>query len=72
MYQQYYENSLNKISVFVTHRQVTTQFRDRILFLEHGRIVEDGTHQELLNLKQKYYEMYEKQAYYYKEGVTHE
>lgn len=72
VYQQYYENSLNKISVFVTHRLATTQFCDRILFLEHGRIVEDGTHQELLNLKQKFYEMYEKQAYYYKEGVTHE
>lgn len=72
VYQQYYENSLNKISVFVTHRLATTQFCDRILFLEHGRIVEDGTHQELLNLKQKYYEMYEKQTYYYKEGVTHE
>lgn len=68
VYQQYYQNSYNKISLFVTHRLATTQFCDRIIYIENGQIIEDGSHQELLNKKEKYYEMYQKQSYYYQRG----
>lgn len=68
VYRQYYQNSLNKISLFITHRLATTQFCDRILYLENGQIMEDGSHQELLQNQGLYYDMYQKQAYYYQKG----
>jgi ATP-binding cassette subfamily B protein len=35
---------------------------DRILFLEQGKLIEEGTHQELLELRGKYSELFELQA----------
>ena len=35
-------------ALFISHRLSSTQFCDQILFLENGAIVEDGTHEELM------------------------
>lgn len=67
IYQQYHQTSSHKLSLFITHRLATTQFCNRILYMEKGQILEDGSHQELMNLKGKYYEMFMKQAHYYQE-----
>ncbi len=47
--------------LFVTHRLATIRHADRILVMEQGRIVEDGTHEELCALKGRYYSLYQKQ-----------
>jgi len=68
VYRRYHEHAQDKLSIFITHRLATTRFCDRILYLEEGRIIEDGTHEELIGLGGRYQQMYDKQAYYYQTG----
>lgn len=42
----------------IAHRLSTVQNADYIMVLDHGRIIERGKHQELLELKGKYYQLY--------------
>lgn len=51
----------NRTSILISHRVSTIKNADKIILLEAGRIVEKGTHQELISTKGKYFELYEKQ-----------
>lgn len=57
--------SNDKTCIFVTHRLGSTQIADKIIVMENGEIVEEGTNQELINLKGKYYHLLESQAKWY-------
>ena len=46
----------------VAHRLSTIQHADKILFLSHGEIIEEGTHAELLKQKGRYFELYKVQS----------
>jgi ATP-binding cassette subfamily B multidrug efflux pump len=50
-----------KFCVFISHRVATVSHADKIIVLEAGQIVEQGSHFELLEKKKIYYEMYQKQ-----------
>ena len=47
-----------RTSIAVAHRLTTIQNSDVILVMENGRLVEKGTHQELLELGKKYANLY--------------
>ncbi|WP_417619468.1 ABC transporter ATP-binding protein [Oceanihabitans sediminis] len=52
----------SKTSVIISHRFSTVRQADRILVLEEGRVLEFGTHQELMNNKSLYAELFTLQA----------
>ncbi len=72
MYREYDKITKNKSALFISHRLASTKFCDRILFMEQGCILEDGTHEELLRAEGKYAEMFAIQSEYYKEGGEEE
>ena len=72
MYQEYDKITKNKSALFISHRLASTKFCDRILFMEQGRILENGSHEELLSKDGKYAEMFAIQSEYYKEGGEEE
>ena len=51
-----------KTVIFISHRLSTTRNADKIFMLEKGRIIEEGTHDELIALNGKYAEMFNMQA----------
>ena len=68
IYQKYNEMTRGRSSLFISHRLASTRFCDRILFLKDGRIAEQGTHEELLQLGGGYADLFEVQSQYYREG----
>jgi ATP-binding cassette, subfamily B, heavy metal transporter len=53
--------SKNKTTLIIAHRLSTAANADNIIVLDKGVIIEQGTHESLLSLKGKYYEMWGKQ-----------
>lgn len=65
-------NILNKAGdatvIFISHRLSTTRDADRIYMFENGEIIEQGTHQELMELDGQYADMFRCQAKYYQQN----
>jgi ATP-binding cassette, subfamily B, bacterial len=62
LFGRYREFAKGKLSLLITHRFNTVRFADRIIVLEQGRVVEDGSHAELMRLRGRYFEMFSAQA----------
>ena len=53
------DNLMNGRTVFViAHRLSTIQNSDVIMVLDHGKIIERGTHDQLIDMKGTYYQLY--------------
>ncbi len=52
--------SENRTTITVAHRLATIQNSDRILVIEHGKIIEEGSHENLMNKKGIYYKLSKK------------
>lgn len=65
VYEKFTELSRDKTAVIITHRLGSAKIADRIVVLDEGRLVEEGTHEELMRKQGHYYEMYQAQAKWY-------
>lgn len=65
LYQNFDKMMEGKSAVYISHRLSSTRFCDRIAMFMDGRIVEYGTHEELLAKQGEYARMFEVQAQYY-------
>lgn len=64
----YIQNFLSgKTVVIISHRIGLTKLADRIAYMEKGKIIEIGTHNELMMLHKEYYNFYLAQAKWYSE-----
>jgi ATP-binding cassette subfamily B protein len=59
----------NRTSFVIAHRLSTIRDVDRIVFIKDGRISEMGTHEELINMKNDYFDLYLSQFKFIKQGA---
>ncbi len=64
-YREFRELTGDRTAIMISHRLGATKLADRILVFHEGRIVEEGTHEELMNRNGLYAQMYEAQAQWY-------
>lgn len=67
IYNKFAEMSKNNTSIIVTHRLGSAKIANRIIVVDQGKIIEIGTHEELMRNNGKYAEMYEAQSKWYVE-----
>ena len=56
------DHAQNDTVIFISHRLSTTRMADRIYLFEHGSIIEQGSHEELMAHNGRYREMFDRQA----------
>ena len=64
-FMQIKETLKNKTAILISHRVGFARMADRILVMDNGRIVEDGTHDELIIKNGLYADFYNQQAEWY-------
>ncbi len=69
IYIKYNTLTKEKTSVFISHRLSSTRFCDRIVFMESGSVIEEGSHEDLMKVGGKYKSMYDMQSHYYKDNI---
>ena len=65
VYERFLKIAAGRTAIIVTHRLASARLADRILVLDGGRIVEDGTHEQLLARRGLYHRMFTAQAAWY-------
>lgn len=65
LYQEFERISCGKTTIFISHRLGSTKLADEIFVIGSGRVLEQGTHQELMALNGIYAQMYESQRSWY-------
>jgi ATP-binding cassette subfamily B protein len=66
VFRRFAELTAGKTALFISHRFSTVRMADRIVVLDNGRIIEDGSHDQLASLGGRYAEMFEMQASSYR------
>jgi len=66
VFERFAELTMGKMALLISHRFSTVRMADRIVVLEGGRLVEEGTHPQLIALGGRYASMFEMQAASYR------
>lgn len=73
---QLYENFREAIgdmtAIYISHRLSSTRFCDRIVLIENGTVLEEGTHEGLLDKNGRYAQLFQMQSKYYQEEQEHQ
>ena len=65
IYELIHKLRLGYITLFISHRLSTTRFSDKILVLNQGRLVEEGSHEKLMQQNGLYHRIFTLQTQYY-------
>jgi len=67
IYESFSDMIGNRTAIFISHRLSSTKFCDKVVYIDDGKIVEYGSHSELMALNGQYAHMFNLQAQYYQE-----
>ncbi|GLR62717.1 ABC transporter ATP-binding protein [Marinospirillum insulare] len=62
MFDYFRSHTLNKMAILISHRFSTVRMADQIVLINQGQILEEGNHQELMQLNQRYAQLFNLQA----------
>jgi ATP-binding cassette subfamily B protein len=66
VFEQFRALAEDKMAILISHRFTTVRMADQILVLDEGRVIEHGTHQDLIELGGQYAHLFEMQARAYR------
>jgi ATP-binding cassette, subfamily B, bacterial len=66
VYEEFEQISKDKTTIFISHRLGSTKLADEIFVIGEGRVIEKGTHKQLMEVEGIYADMYESQRSWYK------
>ena len=72
VFERFAELTEGKMALLISHRFSTVRQADRICVLEHGRVIEIGTHDQLMALGGRYQTMFDLQAQRFTEAEDEE
>lgn len=71
IFEKLVKNNANQIKMLISHRFSTIRMADQILVLENGKIIEEGSHEELMRMAGQYEYLFKLQARGYEESNLH-
>jgi ABC-type multidrug transport system fused ATPase/permease subunit len=70
VYERFREAASGRCAVFISHRLGSARLADRIVVLQHGHVVEEGTHETLVRAGGEYARLYRLQAAWYADTTS--